>query len=172
MAVLSASRRLWTTRFRAAPEDVIDQVNRVGQVYSVIAVCYLAGCARDFSLVEAAADELAIAGQIFDDFLDIDEDLGRGRLNYAARFILGSPARAGAKPEDAVTLIAQRLIYSDRAARLFDEVIGHVEAARHALAPLKLPEAGKYFSDYVRSLETTAAALGAERARRGSPAPP
>ena len=141
---------------------------RVASIFKIgsAAVCHLAGRAREFSVVEAAADDLAVAGQIFDDFLDMAEDASRGHLNYAARFILGASVPADAGSEKVVNLIADRLIRSDRVGRLFDEIIGHAEAARHALAPLNLPEAEPYFSDYRRALEATAAALGRERASR------
>lgn len=141
---------------------------RVSSIFKIgsAAICCLADRERDFSSVEEAADELAIAGQIFDDFRDIHEDLRRGRLNYAARFILGSSTQAGTDPANAVNLIGERLLYSGRVAGLFDEVIGHVETARRTLAPHKLPEAECYFSEYVKSLKTTAIALDHEQRRR------
>jgi hypothetical protein len=48
------------------------------------AVCARIGRQRNFSRVLPLADELAIAAQILDDLLDIDEDLACGRFNFAA----------------------------------------------------------------------------------------
>jgi hypothetical protein len=140
---------------------------RIASIFKIAsaAVCYLAGRRHDYSIVETALDELAIAGQILDDFQDMDEDIKQGRLNYAARFILGSSAKTGAKSGDASSLVAERILYSDRVARLFEEIAEHVESSYSTVARLKIPEAAKYYSNYKQSIKKTADALDRERMR-------
>ncbi len=141
---------------------------RVSSIFKIgsAAICYLAGHGRDVSIVESASDELAIAGQILDDFHDMDEDMSRKRLNYAARFILGSTQPRGEGREDTLQLLAERLLYTDRVTRLFDEVIGHVQAAENSLIRLKLSGAEQYFPAYVESLEILRDKLREEQANR------
>jgi len=130
------------------------------------AVCNLTGRLRDFNLVEAAVDELAIAGQIYDDLQDMDEDLKRGRLNYATRFILGSSNISKVDFKKATDLVAINLLSTNRMQRLLNRIIKHVHRADNILAPLKLSNAHQYLSEYVSSLEIIADALGQEQARQ------
>lgn len=140
---------------------------RVSSIFKIgsAAVCCLAEHPEHMKHVSDAFDHLAVAGQILDDFQDIDEDYRQGRLNYAARFILGASRQTSLRREDALHAIAERLLYSDSAARLFAEVIGHVHVTSRKLAPLRLPETDDYICQYAESLERTADAIGRERAR-------
>ncbi len=155
-------------RRRVSLRRLRDGHARVSSVFKIgsAAICHLAGRPRDFAPVSAAADNLAVAGQILDDFRDMNEDLDRGRLNYAARFIMGTSRPAAAGRDEAVGRIAERLLYSGRLARLFREVIRHVESARDVLGPLRLPKADRYFSDYVQAVRKMADEVARERSRR------
>ncbi len=141
---------------------------RVSSIFKIgsAAVCCLTDHPDHMTHVADAFDRLAIAGQILDDFQDIEEDFRQGRLNYAARFILGASRQTATWQEDALHHIAERLLFSDSAARLFAEVIGHVHMTTRLLAPLRLPETEEYVAEYARSLERTAAAVGRVRVHR------
>jgi hypothetical protein len=155
-------------RRRVSLTQMRDGHARVSSIFKIgtAAVCCLAESAGHMKHLSRGFDRLAVAGQILDDFQDIDEDFRQGRLNYAARFILGASRQAAVPREDALHHIAERLLYSDSAARLFAEVIGHVYMTSRILAPLKLPEVDDYINKYAQSLERTADAVGRERARR------
>jgi len=141
---------------------------RVSSIFKIgsAAICHLAGHGRDISTVESATDELAIAGQMLDDFHDMNEDLSRKRLNYAVRFLLGSSGPYGENREDTLQLLAERVLYTDRVTRLFDEVIGHVQAAESSLNRLELSGAEQYFPAYVESLEILRDKLREKQANR------
>jgi len=141
---------------------------RVSSIFKIgsAAVCCLAERWRDFPKIAAACDELAVAGQTIDDFQDIDEDFRDKRLNYAARFLLGTSNPAAVGTKDTLHRIAERLLFSNRTDRLFTEIISHIQAAHEALAPLGLKETERYFDEYTRSLKRTASAVGRERVRR------
>lgn len=154
-------------RRRVSLTQLRDGHARVSSVFKIgaAAVCCLAEHPEHMKHISDAFDHLAIAGQILDDFQDIDEDFRQGRLNYAARFILGSSRQTATRREDALHAIAERLLYSDSATRLFAEVIGHVHMTSRKLAPLRMPETDDYICQYAQSLERTADAIGRERAR-------
>ena len=130
------------------------------------AVCHLAGRENDRAPVEAAADHLAIAGQVLDDFQDIGEDLKRGRLNYAARYMLGTSNRTHIGMDEAAGAIAERLMHSDKPGHLLRDIGGYVKEADRSLAPLGLREAKPYFSEYLRSLEAMEDSLDRQRVLR------
>jgi hypothetical protein len=141
---------------------------RVSSIFKIgsAAVCRLADRWRDFSRVDTACDKLAIAGQIIDDFQDIDEDLRDGRINYAARFLLGTTQ--GARPESGDTRrrLARRLLFSNRTDRLVAHISEHVQAAHDDLAPLRLGQTEAYCADYQRSLERMRGGINRERLRQ------
>lgn len=141
---------------------------RVSSIFKIgsAAVCCLTDHPDHMTHVAEASDRLAIAGQILDDFQDMEEDFRQGRLNYAARFILGASRQTATWRDDALHHIAERLLYSDSAARLFAEVIGHVHMTSRLLAPLRLAETEEYVAEYTRSLEGTAEAVGRVRVDR------
>ncbi len=155
-------------RRRVSLTQMRDGHARVSSIFKIgaAAVCCLANHPDHMNCISEAFDKLAVAGQILDDFQDIDEDFRQGRLNYAARFILGASRQAAMRREDALHHIAERLLYSDSAARLFAEVIGHVHMTSRLLSPLRLPETEEYVTEYARSLESTAEAVGRVRAHR------
>jgi hypothetical protein len=141
---------------------------RVCSVFKVgsAAVCHLADHRYDYWLLGEAADHLAIAGQALDDLWDMNEDIQQGRLNYAARFILGSNSRLAASDDEVTGLLATRLLHSNRVVRLIDEIRRRVLEAQRVLEPLGLPESDDYFSQYERSLIVLKDTLGRERVRQ------
>jgi len=140
---------------------------RVASIFKIgaAAICYIAGHPQDFRTVEKAADRLAMAGQILDDFEDMNEDLEQGRLNYAARYIMGS-LKVNVDKEMKTLILADRVLHSNRINRLFGEIICYVQEARNALGPLKMDKAEKYFDEYIYRLETSRDALEKDRHRR------
>lgn len=141
---------------------------RVSSIFKIgsAGLCCLADRWRDFSRVAAACDELAVAGQIIDDFQDIDEDLRDGRINYAARFLLGTANSARAGSADTRRRLAERLLFSNRTGRLIARIGDHIRTAHDALAPLGLKETDTYCTEYQRSLKRVADAISRERLRQ------
>ncbi len=77
------------------------------------AVCLRLKKPRLYRALLPWTDELAYVGQLLDDLEDMQEDFLQGRLNYAARFLLG-------RPTNSRTEIAQQLA----TAILFDGKLG------------------------------------------------
>ena len=152
-------------RRRISLKRMRSEYSRVSSIFKIgsAAICHLADRPADLSIVETASDELAVAGQILDDFQDMGEDLSRNRLNYAARFILGSSQALPADRKDTLQLLAECVLYTDRVTRLFDEAIEHVQAAERQLSRLKLSEAARYFPPYLESLEQARDKLAQEQ---------
>lgn len=130
-------------RRRSSTKALLEQYARVSSVFKVGAAAVCVACRRSSALpfVERLADELAVANQIVDDLMDIEEDLARGRVNYAATVLAGD--RRGRLPSGRhlVAVIARRAFATDGLAVIVAEARRHVAEARRAAAALDLPEA-------------------------------
>jgi hypothetical protein len=114
------------------------------------AVCVRSGRMREFRRLSVFADEIAIAGQILDDVLDVQEDLARARYNFAANQLL---AGDGVTPHDRAARLAQSVLFDDGAGRLLDVAGKHLDRAAAAIAPLRLAPASEYVGTFRRSLD-------------------
>jgi hypothetical protein len=114
------------------------------------AVCVRSGRITAFRRVSHFADEIAIAGQILDDMLDVQEDLARTRYNFAANQLL----RAGCvNADDCADRIARAILFDDGAGLLLNEASKHLDRADDAIAPLRLAEAVAYVGTLRQNIE-------------------
>jgi hypothetical protein len=126
---------------------------RVSAIFKVGAAAVCLRCARTaaFPRIARFKDELAMASQILDDLLDMEEDLARGRRNYVASVVLGA-ARAAPGRQDVLDQIGARIVLGDGLQPVLDEVGRHLTAAGRAIAPLGLPPAESYVAQLQRHL--------------------
>jgi len=126
------------------------------------AICLAHG---DFKALDHAgrfADGLAVAGQLIDDFEDIDADLDDGRLNLAARVLAPqvSPRQPGAR-----RAVHRAIVDGTRLPPLFALIREHVSVSRAAIAPLDLLDADPYLDQVDRDVDTLERAVHRARVR-------
>jgi hypothetical protein len=127
------------------------------------AVCLKAGRMRDFNKLSGCFDQLAIVGQMLDDFEDIIEDFNRGRVNSVARIFLnagGSPRR---KPLDRM---AHNLLYTDVSTRLFRQLDRYLDKAQKSIECIELPALEEYLVSYRDSVRRIGERVHAQRVRQ------
>jgi hypothetical protein len=114
------------------------------------AVCLKRGRWKLFPRVAAFCDHMAIAGQILDDLFDVEEDLDRGRFNFAANVLLpGRAARAAHRSRH----LARGVLRENGVARLLASVLRHVDQAGDAIAPARIPGVGRCLDTMRRQLD-------------------
>ncbi len=118
------------------------------------AVCLKAGKKRDISHITMFSKEMMKAGAIVDDLRDIEDDLRRGRFNYAATYFLPVRGEIRSPTNDALRLIRRNFRNSSKVSRLFCEIRRHVTIAEKAIRPLAVPAAAEYLYSDRRTLET------------------
>lgn len=130
---------------------------RVSAIFKVgsAAVLQLQGRSRHLAAVSRFADEVAVADQIVDDLVDLEEDLRRGRLNYVASRLLrhrtdGQRATGDPRARIAVAIEGGGLVSA------VEDVRRRLARARRAVAPLRLHDAERYLA----ALDVHVAALG------------
>ncbi len=147
------------------PDD-LDLYARASAIFKVgaVAVCLRRDAARDLGQVDRFCDHFAIAGQIVDDLLDVEEDLARGRRNYAACCML----RAREEPRDGASRQAvwRSFLLGAGAATVRREVTRELDAARGALARLALPAAEAWLDRFAASCDSMFSALHELRVER------
>jgi hypothetical protein len=111
--------------------------------------------------ISPALDRLAVAGQILDDVHDIQDDLGAGRINYAAWY-LGRPV-FGSTPEAIEAVVASNLATTDRLADLMAETRGRVEQSARLLNPAICSRSHAYLLDYGRGIDALGRQLESRR---------
>jgi hypothetical protein len=126
------------------------------------AICLAHGDLKALEHAERFADGLAVAGQLIDDFEDIDADLDDGRLNLAARVLAPhvSPRQSGARGA-----VHRAIVEGTRLPRLFALIRQHVSASRAAIAPLDLPDADPYLDQVDRDVDAFERAVHRARVR-------
>jgi len=118
-----------------------------------LALCEKANRMQEFRRICDFADQMAMAGQILDDYYDIGEDLKRGRFNYAASFLLGGGQRKWKFPPlRALKQINQNILLTELGDRLFLKIRQHIVLAREALGKMASPEASAYINSYLKTL--------------------
>ena len=139
---------------------------RVGAIFKVgtAAVLEATGRAGRFPAFSRFADEVAIADQLVDDLVDLDEDLARGRLNYVASTLLGGAD--GRRPRAADPRARLALAIEDGGlapiARLARQ---HLARARRAAVPLGLAEIDAWLAPLEARLDDLADEASRARAR-------
>lgn len=130
---------------------------RVSAIFKVgsVAILQLQRRERHQAAVARFADEVAIADQIVDDLVDLEEDLRRGRLNHVASRLLRQGTDGPRARGDRRARIA-RAIEHGGLAETVQDVRHRLARARQAVAPLRLTEAERFLA----ALDVRVAALG------------
>ena len=102
------------------------------------AVLFKCGERRWYSRVAAFCDHLAIAMQVLDDLFDIDQDLARGRVNFAANIVLDGGTRI-----DELRL-ARSVLIEDSVGRVVEIAREQLERAASVIAPTGVAAALTY----------------------------
>ena len=108
------------------------------------AICLQSKRVRLFHRIVRCTDELAFVGQSLDDMQDMMVDFQRGRVNYAAYFLLG---RSSDRRKNFMGRLARRIILDGSAERFFEMLQRHLERAREIAATTAIP----MLVDYVRN---------------------
>lgn len=136
-----------------------DLLNGYADVAAILAVGTAAACAvferRDlFPRLSRFCREMAKAGQILDDLLDIQEDLQRGRRNFAA--LLSPPGIGhGGKAVRRKNPLIETLCALAVSERVREEVRVHLSRAAVLAGGLPLPGMPLYLGERINSLKHT-----------------
>jgi hypothetical protein len=125
---------------RAFTAERLDLYARVSSIFKAGSAAVLAhvGRRRQFAHVALFCDHLAIAMQVLDDLFDIDQDLARGRFNFAGNIVLnGAPRSEAAR-------LAKSVLVDDTVGRVIDVARDHVDRAAEAIAPIGVAAAARY----------------------------
>ena len=96
------------------------------------------GRRRQFAPAALFCDHLAIAMQVLDDLFDIDQDLARGRFNFAGNIVLNGA------PRTELPRLAQSVLVDDTVGRVIDVVRDHVDRAAEAIVAIGVDAAARY----------------------------
>jgi hypothetical protein len=144
--------------------ETVSKYSEVAAIFKVGSAAVCAKCRRmdDFVSVRQFADHLAVANQIVDDVRDVQEDLDRGRFNFAAAHFGLIDA---ASPSDHRRAIAQSVLLNDGMGSLIDLIKGHYQAALSAVRQLRLDPAIAFVERACRDLELFAGHVHRSRVR-------
>jgi hypothetical protein len=113
------------------------------------AACLHARTPALFTRIVRCTDELAFVGQLLDDMEDVREDLGRGRRNYAAWFLLGRSRK--------------NIVIDGTADRWFALLRRHLKKAAGHAASAALPELAAHVAEHQREVDSTEAFFHEQR---------
>ncbi|MCX6169975.1 MAG: hypothetical protein NTX65_11575 [Ignavibacteriales bacterium] len=99
----------------------------------------------EFEPADNYLDEMSTGGQILDDFLDYEEDLHSGKLNYAARILL-SGFHENFSQVKILEKIIESIIRTNNHKIIFDLVRSHYNKAHDAAMVYHLVKEDKYHS--------------------------
>jgi hypothetical protein len=117
------------------------------------ALCLKAGRKDEFPRIARFADEMAIVGQAIDDLQDIEVDYERGRINFAASFLLRFGNNGQQLGSRTLERIGENLLRTDASTRFFLELQRHVDAASKSMEPLQIPDATWFLGSYTKHLK-------------------
>jgi hypothetical protein len=125
---------------------------KVSAIFKVgaAAICVRSNRMREFRSVSRCADDIAIAEQILDDLLDVEEDLARGRYSFAFNDLLGEDA---ARVDGRAERLARRVLLSDGVGALMERARIHLVRAEAAIAPVRLPPVVAYVDTFRRHID-------------------
>jgi hypothetical protein len=126
------------------------------------AVCLRLNRVNLFQKLARCTDELAFVGQLLDDLEDMQEDFQRGRVNYAAWFLLG---RSVNRRRNIMQQVARGIIVNGSAARFFTMLQKHLQRAGEMADSIGIPELEDYVGRYRKALEASETSLHRERVR-------
>ncbi len=116
------------------------------------ALCLKGGRMKDFKRISVFATEMMKTGAIVDDLQDLEEDLERGRFNYASSFFLHGIRMKKSGKKIVRRQIVRNVLLSDGLTRLFQEINCHLDLAERSIKPIAVPAANKYLQSYRRSI--------------------
>jgi len=127
------------------------------------AVCLKARRMRDYRDVSDFFDRMAVAGQAIDDFEDMIEDTGRGRINAAAAFFLqqGTPSH-----RKTLERVGRNLIFTDACDAFFRMLEGQLDRAEESTRRLNLPGLPAFMASYRNSVMRLEEHIHGERVKR------
>jgi hypothetical protein len=103
------------------------------------------GRLSEYPTFERLAADLAIASQLLDDIMDIEEDAARDRLNVAATVLIGSNRVASRCRRASVRRhVLARSVLDGRATAVIDLARTHLKRAARTAERMKLPQAVEY----------------------------
>jgi len=131
-----------------------ETVGKYGDVASIFKVGSAAVCAKcrrmdDFQRVSRFADHLAVANQVVDDLRDVQEDLDRGRYNFAATHF---GIRQDASPAEQTRAIGHAVLLDDGMGSLINLVKDHYDAALVEIQSIGLDPAQVFVKRAQRAL--------------------
>lgn len=145
----------------------LETLGKYGDVSAIFRVGSAAVCAKcrrmdDFQHVSAFAHHLAVANQIVDDVRDVQEDLDRGRFNFAAtHFGLDGVA----SPAEHNRAIGRSVLLDDGIGSLIALVKGHYDAALAEIQLIGLDPAAAFVKRAQRKLARFAREVHRSRVR-------
>jgi len=139
----------------AKPSDLLSEYPKVSALFKIgmFASCLLTQKRSWIPSLSRFADEMAIAGQILDDFQDISEDFVSGRLNYAALYCMKRDTTKHRNRSQLSATMAGRILFTDAADGIFTTVREHLDRAADALRVLPLRDGGLYLNRYCARLD-------------------
>jgi len=152
-------------RLQATQEETGDEIlNLYAQASSVfrvggLAVCLKSGEVGDLEAVRQLYDHLAIAGQIVDDLMDLEEDLDRNRHSYAVNKILRTSAESTSRGGNLRQGLVRNLIYGRGSEALIEAIREQLVAARAELEKLELPDEESLVRKFTDGLDQLEQAL-------------
>ena len=155
-------------RRRYRRRRLLEAYTRVSAIFKIgsVAVCMRINRPRLLPPVQRVLDELAIAGQILDDFMDIAEDCSQNRLNYAASVLFDAGSKGRSSSTDYLGRIAHGFIQTDAEERVFTTIAQHLANALDASKHLALPHLARLILRYQSSMKQIEKGLYHNRVKR------
>jgi len=132
---------------------LLSQYGKTSSICNVAsaAVCLKAGKPGIFSRVTLFSREFMMTGAILDDLIDMQEDVVRGRFNYAASYFLPRNTILSEKKKN-LLWIQRNFQDEERFSGLFREMYRHLDLAEKTLSSFMVPSAKEYIRLYRRVL--------------------
>lgn len=132
--------------------ETVNKYSDVAAIFKIGSAAVCAKCDRmdHYQRVSGFADHLAVANQIVDDLRDVQEDLDRGRFNFAATHF---GLTQGASRETHNRAIAHSVLVDDALGSLTDLVKGRYDDAGAEMRSIGLDPAVAFVERAVRDLE-------------------
>ncbi len=150
-------------RSPSSPELLLPLPSAVNAVFkpALLAICLLHGKSRLYPKLERAYDAFALAGQLLDDYRDLEEDLRNGRANLVAQLYLERRNSGKRMPARHLTSI-RGAMRKDGGARCFGPILRMAEEAEKCLAGHRTEPVDGYIATYRRFLASESRMLRGE----------
>ena len=134
---------------------LLEAYARVSAIFKVgsVAVCLRTRRAGLLPSIQRTLDELAIAGQILDDFMDIAEDYKQNRINFAASVFLDAGSKDHKRSGNDLKQIVRGFLQTDAEERVFTIISQHLANALEEAKQLRLPPLERMILHYQQSIQ-------------------